>query len=45
MVEEADYAIISTRRNKDLSLLDDEPTIYSVTRSGATLAVVKDINP
>ncbi|MBS3752240.1 MAG: hypothetical protein KGY46_02500 [Anaerolineales bacterium] len=45
MVEEADYAIISTRRNKDLSLLDDKPTIYSVTRAGATLAVVKDINP
>jgi len=45
MVEEADYAIISTRRNKDLSLLDDKPTIYSVTRAGATLAVVKNIKP
>ena len=39
--EESDYAIISTRGNKDLSLYPDEQTIFTVKKSGATLAVVK----
>jgi len=40
--EESDYAIISTRGNKDLSLYPDENTIFTVEKSGATLAVVRE---
>ena len=45
MVEEADYAIVYSRGNLDQKILTEQPTIYSVTHAGATLAVVKDINP
>ena len=40
----SDFAIISSRGNKDLYLLSDELTIYTVNESGATLAVVRKIN-
>jgi len=41
--EESDYAIISTRGNKDLYLLPDEQTIFTIEESGATLAVVRKL--
>ncbi len=41
--EESDYAIISSRGNKDLYLLADEQTIYTIEESGATLAVVRKL--
>ncbi len=41
--EESDYAIISTRGNKDLSLYPDEQTIFTIEKSGATLAVVRKL--
>jgi len=44
-VEEVDYAIVYSRGNLDQKILTEQPTIYSVTRAGATLAVVKDITP
>lgn len=43
MFDLADYAIISSRGNHDRYLLEDQPTIYEVTRSGATLSVIKEI--
>jgi len=42
--EESDYAIISTRGNKDLYLLPDEQTVFTIEESGATLAVVRKLN-
>jgi hypothetical protein len=41
--EESDYAIISTRGNKDLYLLPDEQTVFTIEESGATLAVVRKL--
>ncbi len=41
--EESDYAIISTRGNKDLHLLPDEQLIYTIEESGAILAVVRKL--
>lgn len=41
--EESDYAIISTRGNKDLYLLPDEQLIYTIEESGAILAVVRKL--
>jgi hypothetical protein len=41
--KESDYAIISTRGNKDLSLYPDEQTIFTIEKSGATLAVVRKL--
>jgi len=40
----SDFAIISSRGNKDQYLLSDGQTIYTVEKSGATLAVVRKIN-
>ncbi len=41
--KESDYAIISTRGNKDLYLLPDEQTIFTIEESGATLVVVRKL--
>lgn len=41
--EESDYAIISSRGNKDLYLLSDEQLIYTIEESGATLVVVRKL--
>jgi len=41
--EESDYAIITSRGNKDLYLLSDKQTIYTIEESGATLVVVRKL--
>jgi hypothetical protein len=40
----ADYAIISTRHNKDLTLFPDAEQVFSVGRQGALFVVVKRFN-
>lgn len=41
--KKSDYAIISTRGNKDLYLLPDEQTIFTIEESGAILVVVRKL--
>jgi hypothetical protein len=41
---EADYAIIPTRYDKDLSLYPDDPVIFQVERDHAIFMVVKQLN-
>jgi len=41
--ENADYAIISTRYNKDLYLFPEGKTILEIGRGGAVLTVVKQL--
>ena len=41
----ANYAIISTRHNKDLSLFTESKIIFQVGRGGGIFTVVKQINP
>jgi len=40
----ADYAIISTRHNKDLTLFPEAEQVFSVGRQGALFVVVKQFN-
>ena len=42
-IENADYAIISTRYNKDLYLFPEGKTILEIGRGGAVLTVVKQL--
>jgi hypothetical protein len=39
------YAIISTRNEKDKTIFPDAPVIFAVTRDGVTLSVVKQVKP
>lgn len=39
----AEYAMTTTRLNRDLSLFPDAPVVFAVERDGAILAVVKDL--
>lgn len=39
----ADYAVVSTRHNKDQLLFPDSPSTYQVSRHGAIFAVVKSL--
>jgi hypothetical protein len=43
MIQESDYAIISSRYNNDIELFPDSETLFRVEESGAILAVVKDL--
>lgn len=43
ILEEADYAVIFSRGNRHFYLLNDHPVIYSVSRDGATLSVIRKI--
>ena len=40
----ADYAILSTRHNKDQTLFPDASQVFSVGRQGALFVVVKQFN-
>jgi hypothetical protein len=40
-----DYAVISTRHDKDLELYPDAPVVFQVGRDGATFTVVKRLSP
>jgi hypothetical protein len=43
--QNADYAVISTRHNKDETLYPEAKTIYSEGRDGAIFVVIKQLNP
>jgi hypothetical protein len=40
-----DYAVISTRHSKDLSLYSGAPVVFQVSRAGAIFVVVKRLSP
>jgi len=41
---EADYAIVTTRNDKDLYIYPDDPVIYRVEKDHAVFTVVKQLN-
>lgn len=41
--EQGDYAVLSTRHDKDLTLFTDSPPVYQVGRAGGLFSVVKQI--
>jgi len=40
-----DYAVISTRHSKDLTLYSEAPVVFQVSRAGAIFVVVKRLSP